>query len=519
MKTRLIKSIITCLIIVGVGVGGFYGYKAIFPAKTVVAAASYISTTARKMNMQVSIQGTGAAYSANTKDVVPNNAGTLEDLSVKVGNTVTVGQKLFTSASDDVSDAVTSAENNVDDVSISLSSAKSSLTSKKSQLSSAKADLTAKKKELSAAGKELTDAQKKLTDAKNASASEAEIAELSKKVDEAEANIEKAEISVEQATSSVEQATSSVEQTASSVKQANLKVSDAKDKLSEAEEQVDEMAVAAPIGGLITVINNSNGDDIDKSKAVLTIVDMSAIKVKVAVDELDIEKVKEGQKGEIKFDAIKDKTYEGEVESISQVGVNSNNVTTFDVVVSIKDPSGIKIGMNANVNILVDSKDDALVIPAEAVVDRNGQKYVMVEGTGNNTNAQQNTSGNSSQGSGANEQGTGTVGQSSQGTGSTTGTGNSQKTRNNQGTGYGQGRNMTGNIAQGTVAAGRLVQIKTGLENENYIEVTEGLTEGQKVLITLPQSTSGTNTNNNKNVMGGFGGSMTGGPQGGFPRN
>jgi HlyD family secretion protein len=513
MKVKLIKSIVAWLIVAGVAVGGFYGYKALFPTKTAVAATSYITATARKMDMQVNIQGTGAAYSAKTKDVVSNNAGTLENLSVKVGETVKAGQKLFTSASDDVSDAVTTAENSVDDVNISLSSAKSSLTSKKNQLSSAKSDLTAKKKELTAAKKELSDAQKKLTDAKNTSASEEEIAELSRKVGEAEANLEKAETSVEQAATSVEQATSSVEQAESSVKQANLKVSDAKDKLSKAEEQVDKMAVTAPIGGLITAINNSDGDNIDKSKAVLTIVDMSAIKVKVAVDELDIEKVKEGQIAEIKFDAIKDKTYEGEVESIAQVGNNSNNVTTFDVVVAIKDPTGIKIGMNANVNILVDSKNDALVIPAEALVERNGQKFVMAESTGASTNAQQRNTQNSS--TAANEQGTGNG----------TGTSSNQQTKTNQGAANsqdnwtGQRRAAAGSTVQGAVPVGRLVAIKTGIENENYIEVTEGLTEGQRILITLPQTTTTTNQNM-RNAMGGFGASMTGGrPQGGFPRD
>lgn len=508
MKAKLIKSIVACLIVAGVAVGGFYGYKALFPTKAAAAVTSYFASTVRKMDMQVNIQGTGAAYSAKTKDVVPNNAGNLESLNVKIGDTVKAGQKLFTSTSDDISDAVTAAENSVDDVNISLSSAKSSLTSKKNQLSSAKSGLTAKKKELTTAQKELSDAQKKLTDAKNTSASEEEIAELSRVVDEAEANVEKAEANVDQAESSVEQANSSVEQAESSVKQANLKVSDAKDKLSKAEEQVDKMSVTAPIGGLITAINNTDGDNIDKSKAVLTIVDMSAIKVKVAVDELDIEKVKEGQAAEVKFDAIKDKTYEGEVESIAQVGTNSNNVTTFDVVVSIKDPTGIKIGMNANVNILVDSKDDALVIPAEALVERNGQKFVMVESAEGGTDGQQNKEQSSSDA--ANQKGTG----------NSTGTSSNQQTKANQGA---RVRNTAGNATQGAAAGGRLVAIKTGIENENYIEVTEGLTEGQRILITLPQTTTTTNQNNMRNAMGGMGGfgaGMTGGrPQGGFPRD
>jgi HlyD family secretion protein len=44
--------------------------------------------------------------------------------------------------------------------------------------------------------------------------------------------------------------------------------------------------------------------------------------------------------------------------------------------------------------------------------------------------------------------------------------------------------------------SGKLTAIKTGLETENYIEVTEGLTEGEKVLVQLPQTSSTASTNN-----------------------
>lgn len=389
MKSKLIKGIITAAIVIGIGFGGYKCYNTYFAKKTVTASVQYITMSAKKMNLQESVQGTGTAYAGITKDITPNNNGTIKDLNIKVGDTVTAGQKLFTSASDELSKNVTTAENNVSKQELTLSS------------------------------------------------------------DENAAKVDENKIAMDK-----------------------LSLSDAKTQLCNAYSQLDKMKVTAPIGGVITAVNNSNGDNVQSGTAVLTIVDMSSIKIKVSVDELDINKIKIGQNSEIKFDAIKDKTFEGSVESIAQAGTTSNNVTNYDVIVAVKDSSGIKLGMNANVTILVNSKENALAIPAEALVEMNGQKYVRVENTDNTTTNNNNQS-----------TATKTLGESRFSTNS-----------------------------------GKLVAVKTGLETDSYIEVTEGVTEGQKLLVQLPSSSS--TTNNKNNFGGGFGGDMGGGPGGnmGAPR-
>ena len=399
MKSKLIKGIITCLILVGVCVGGYYGYDKYSNTKTVVAATQYYSSSVKKMNLEESIQGTGAAYVATTKDVVTNNNGTLSGLTVKVGDTVTAGQTLFTSDSDDLRKAVTTAKNNL-----------------------AKQNLT-------------------LTSDQSA-----------EKVDD------------------------------NKVAMDQISVSDATTQLNDAYKQLKKMTVTAPIGGLVTAVNSSNGDSLQSGKAVLTIVDMNSIKIKVSVDELDISKVVIGQKATITFDAISGQTYEGAVESVGQTGNVSNNVTTYDVVVSVTKPTGIKLGMNAKVTIKVQSKENALVIPAEALVEVNGQKFVKVDATSSTASTTSSApAGN---------------------TASTT-----SSTKNTQ----------AGNSNSANTQSTKLVSIKTGLETQNYIEVTEGLTEGEKVLVQLPKASTTTTTNRNNMGgadMGGFGGQM---PQGGPP--
>ena len=180
---------------------------------------------------------------------------------------------------------------------------------------------------------------------------------------------------------------------------------------------------------------------------------MSTMKVKVSVDELDISSVVVGQKATIKFDALADKTFTGIVESAAQTGTTTDNTTTYDVIVSISNPTGIRLGMNANVTIAVKSKDNAIVIPEEALVESNNKKYVRVQNTTSSDSHQSN------------------------------------------------------NEASSTDSNSKLVEITTGIETEDYIEVTKGVTAGQAVLVQLPSSSSSTTT---QRGMGGQGGSMGG---------
>lgn len=399
MKKRLIKAIVIAAVVVGIAFGGFYVYKSYSGKKAAATTLQYYAVTVKKMDLQETIQQTGTAYAAVTRDVSANNSGTIKDLNVKVGDTVSAGQKLFVSDSDELRKNVTTAKNNISKQELALSSDENS----------PKAD------------------SNKITEDK-------------------------------------------------------LSLSDAQSQLSAANEQLSNMTVTSPIAGVVTAVNNSNGNNVSPGSAVLTIVDMNSIKVKVSVDELDINKVSKGQKAQIKFDAIDGKTYEGSIETVAPVGVTNNNVTTYDVVTSISDTSGIKPGMNANVTIQISSKKNALVIPAEALIESNGGKYVRVE------------SGNSALDSTGSNPASDSPSQ-----------GGSSKA------------NTSANLPrQATSDKGKLTEIKTGLETENYIEVTEGLTEGEKVLVQLPAAESTNNANRNNfsglggNVRGGFGSNAPG---------
>lgn len=196
------------------------------------------------------------------------------------------------------------------------------------------------------------------------------------------------------------------------------------------------MTLKAPIAGVVTAVDVSSGDNIQSGKTVVTIVDPKSLKIKGSIDELDISKVNIGQKVNIKINALEDKTFEGKIEEISDVGTTQNNVTTYDVIITINNPEGIKLGMTASVEIEAQSKKDALVIPIEALTETNGKKYVLVADTMNNTQTAQ---------------------------------ANSEKTNTQNKSSRVQFAQMQGN--------GRLVEVKTGLRNDSYVEIVEGLKE------------------------------------------
>ena len=87
------------------------------------------------------------------------------------------------------------------------------------------------------------------------------------------------------------------------------------------------------------------------------------------VDEADIGKVYLGQRARIVVESFKDKKFEGKVTKISPLGVEKDNVTTFEVRVSIQNPGGeLKANMSANAEIILEEKKGVLLVPESAVL-------------------------------------------------------------------------------------------------------------------------------------------------------
>ena len=128
------------------------------------------------------------------------------------------------------------------------------------------------------------------------------------------------------------------------------------------------------------------GDQVSTNQVLATLVDNAGMGVTVPVDEVDIAKVKMGQKATITVDALPDQTFAGTVTEIAAKGTEQNGVASFDVTVSMGQPEGLKENMTANVEIMIAKKEGALLLPVEAVQERQGRKFVQVPTSGDNSN-------------------------------------------------------------------------------------------------------------------------------------
>src|ERR1043166_480440 len=105
------------------------------------------------------------------------------------------------------------------------------------------------------------------------------------------------------------------------------------------------------------------------STLVMTLGDTSEVYVKGKVDEADIGRVYMAQPSRIKVESFKDKSFNGKVTKISPMGVEKDNVTTFEVRVSIDNPGGeLKAEMTANAEILLEEHKNVLQIPEGALI-------------------------------------------------------------------------------------------------------------------------------------------------------
>ncbi|WML47177.1 efflux RND transporter periplasmic adaptor subunit [Neobacillus sp. PS3-34] len=198
--------------------------------------------------------------------------------------------------------------------------------------------------------------------------------------------------------------------------------------------------IIAPHKGIITSLTVSADQRVSVGEVVAHVTDYKNLQTVIQIDELDIPKIKVSQNVNIKANSFPDEAFSGKVTAISNEGTVTNGVSTFDVTIHIDNPKSLKVGMTAEASILTNSKDQALYVPVEAVHSINSQKYVVVSN--------------------------GTAG--------------------------------------GNTASTERKAVKTGLYNEDYVEITSGLTEGETVQ--LPAVSVNSNSNLRGMGRGGIGG-------------
>jgi HlyD family secretion protein len=170
------------------------------------------------------------------------------------------------------------------------------------------------------------------------------------------------------------------------LKQARAQVMQSQASLKQLEEQLSYTTIVAPMDGVILSRDVEMGDAVSSilvlgstATLVMTEGDINEVYVQGKVDEADIAHVYLGQPARIKVESFRDRVFKGKVTKIAPLGVEKDNVTTFEVRVSIDNPGGeLKANMTANAEIILDEHKGVLTVPENAVIYDN-QKKASVE--------------------------------------------------------------------------------------------------------------------------------------------
>jgi len=163
---------------------------------------------------------------------------------------------------------------------------------------------------------------------------------------------------------------------------AEAQVAQARAALENADEDLKNSTIVSPIDGLVLSRDVEVGDAVSsilvlgsQATLIMTLGDTNEVYVQGKVDEADIGKVYLNQPARIVVESFKDKKYVGKVTKISPLGKEKDNVTTFEVRVSISNPSGeLEANMSANAEIVLEEKKNVLMVPEASLIydkDRN----------------------------------------------------------------------------------------------------------------------------------------------------
>lgn len=138
---------------------------------------------------------------------------------------------------------------------------------------------------------------------------------------------------------------------------------------------VDDTEIRAPVSGTVLSkpvekgqVISSPTRDVAGGTVLLTMADLSAVRIRALVDETDIGKVRPGMPARVTVAAYPNQPFDGEVVKIEPQAVVEQNVTMFAVLISIQNPEGLLMpGMNAEVDVSVARRDDVLTVPVIAL--------------------------------------------------------------------------------------------------------------------------------------------------------
>jgi RND family efflux transporter MFP subunit len=165
-------------------------------------------------------------------------------------------------------------------------------------------------------------------------------------------------------------------QLSTQLSQAKAQLQRDQETLTQEQASLSGLTVKAPFSGQVVSLNTSSGTK------VLTL-DSSSLMVSVPIPENQINAVHANQQVSISLPAVPNKSVSGHVQTIAPVGTYSNGVSTYPVNIALSDPPGVRYGMTAQVSIVIQSVQHAMLVPLAAIHSRGSHNFVETLGSNN----------------------------------------------------------------------------------------------------------------------------------------
>jgi HlyD family secretion protein len=342
--------------------------------------------TVERATMTRSVVATGKIEPITKVEIKSKANGIIEKLFVDVDHLVTAGQVL--------------AELDKENLTARLREARANLQAAEAARAAAFAQL--KKNEIEAETPDVAFAQRNFNRAD----------QLSTQKLVSQSALDEAKTALEQAENRQRAAAGQLVIAQARVTEATANVAQAVAAVERAEEELANATIRAPIRATVLTRDVEIGSPVSSilnmganATLVLTLGDIEKVFVRGKVDEADIGRVRLGQRARITTETFRERVFEGNVTQISPIGVERDNVTTFEVEVSIDNPGQeLKANMTANAEIILEELADSLLVPEAAVVydakknafvdvvdpvEKTGRRRVPVKaGVGNGTRMQ-----------------------------------------------------------------------------------------------------------------------------------
>ena len=160
------------------------------------------------------------------------------------------------------------------------------------------------------------------------------------------------------------------------VQSQQLSLQQRKNALIDAQEKLADYYIRAPFDGTIATLNVKKADTLSSGTSIATFITKQRL-AEISLNEVDVAKVKVGQKATLTFDAVDGLTISGSVAEIDTVGTVSQGVVTYAVKIGFDTQDDhVKPGMSVSAAIITDMKQNVLTVPNSAVKTQGNASYV-----------------------------------------------------------------------------------------------------------------------------------------------